>query len=261
MSAAFSICSLNSMGSDRKAAAMFHGAGSWCCRREVRGKTMSTTADVMKAIQIDDIASLKQIVDQNPDLASAKDENGNSPLLIAAYYGRVAIVQAILDRGVRPNIFEACAAGLTSTVELMLKENPKVVSERSHDGWTPLHLAAFFGRLELVRLLLDAGASMLAKSTNNESNLPINAAAAGRRTDVVRLLVARGCPPDARASDVGYTPLHLAANNGNAELVEFLLQSGADRSLKTGSGETAHDLAIKQGHVIPLLKDEGAAQL
>jgi hypothetical protein len=43
--------------------------------------------------------------------------------------GAVAIVQAILDRGVRPNIFEACAAGLTAEVEKMLKENPRLVSE------------------------------------------------------------------------------------------------------------------------------------
>ncbi len=143
----------------------------------------------------------------------------------------------------------------------LLKENPGLVDGRSHDGWTPLHLAAFFGRLELVKILLDAGAPMLTISNNNESNLPINAAAAGRRNDVVRLLVERGCPPDARASDQGYTALHLAANNGNVELVEFLLQSGADRNLKTSAGETAHDLALKQGHKIPLLKGEGSAHL
>jgi len=94
---------------------------------------------------------------------------------------------------------------------------------------------------------------MMAISNNNEANLPINAAAAGRRNYVVRLLVERGCPPDARASDQGYTALHLAANNGNVELIEFLLRSGADRTLRTGAGETAHDLVVKQGHTIPSL--------
>ena len=212
------------------------------------------TADVMKAIQSDDLASLKQLLSDHPELASGRDENGNSPLLIAAYYGRTAMVRAILDKGVRPSVFEACAAGLAGDVARLLKENPKLVHERSHDGWTPLHLAAFFGRLELVKMLLDSGAPMLAVSNNNESNLPINAAAAGKRNDVVRLLVERGCPPDARASDQGYTALHLAANNGNVELVEFLLRSGADRSLRTGTGQTAHDLAVKQGHTIPSLE-------
>jgi len=214
---------------------------------------MNTVVDVKKAIQSDDVPSLKQIFASQPELASERDENGNSPLLISAYYGRTAMVRVILDQGVRPNLFEACAAGLAGDVARLLKENPRLVAERSHDGWTPLHLAAFFGRLELVKLLLNAGASMMTISNNNEANLPINAAAAGRRNDVVRLLVERGCPPDARASDQGYTALHLAANNGNVELVEFLLHSGADRNLKTGSGETAHDLAVKQGHTIESL--------
>jgi ankyrin repeat protein len=211
------------------------------------------TADVMKAIQSDDIESLKKLFTGQPELAAERDENGNSPLLISAYYGRNSMVRVILDQGVRPTIFEACAAGLAGDVARLLKENPRLVNERSHDGWTPLHLAAFFGRVELVKILLEAGAPMLAISNNNESNLPINAAAAGRRNDVVRFLVERGCPPDARASDQGYTALHLAANNGNVELVEFLLRSGADRSLKTGAGQTAHDLAVKQGHTIPSL--------
>lgn len=211
------------------------------------------TADVMKAIQSDDLASLKQILISHPELAAERDGNGNSPLLIAAYYGRSAIVRVLLENGVKPDVFEACAAGLAGDVARLLKENPKLVHERSHDGWTPLHLAAFFGRLELVKMLLDSGAPMLAVSNNNESNLPINAAAAGRRNDVVRLLVERGCPPDARASDQGYTALHLAANNGNVDLVEFLLRSGADRNLRTGAGQTAHDLAIKQGHAIQML--------
>jgi len=227
-----------------------------CCgiaNERVSEDAMGTSADVMKAIQSDDIASLKQLFADQPDLAGERDESGNSPLLISAYYGRNAMIRVILDQGVRPNLFEACAAGLSGDVARLLKENPGLVTERSHDGWTPLHLAAFFGRLELVKILLDAGAPMLAISNNNESNLPINAAAAGRRNDVVRLFVERGCPPDARASDRGYTPLHLAAINGNVELVEFLLQSGADRNLKTGDGQTAHDLAVKQGHAIPSL--------
>jgi ankyrin repeat protein len=209
---------------------------------------MKTASDVLKSIQSDDVQSLKKLLEAQPELAGAKDDNGNSPLLNSAYYGRSVMIRVILDQGVQPNLFEAAAAGLLDDVERLLEENPKLVTERSHDGWTPLHLAAFFGHLDLVRMLLDAGAPMLAISNNNEANLPINAAAAGRRIAVVRLLVERGCPPDARASDQSYTALHLAANSGNEELIEFLLQSGADTNLKTGAGDTPHDLAARQGH-------------
>jgi ankyrin repeat protein len=167
---------------------------------------------------------------------------------MSAYFGRNAMVAAILEMGLKPDLFEACAAGLADIVQRLVQENPSRVNERSHDGWTPLHLAAFFGHSEIARILLDGGAAMLTISNNNEANLPINAAAAGGRNSVVKLLVERGCPPDARSSDQGYTALHLAANSGNAELISFLLRSGADRTLKTGTGETPYDLAVKKGH-------------
>jgi ankyrin repeat protein len=167
---------------------------------------------------------------------------------MSSYFGRSAMVSAILNLGVKPDLFEACAAGLADDLQHLLWENPGRVNERSHDGWTPLHLAAFFGHVSIATILLDAGAGMLTISNNNEANLPINAAAAGRRNAVIRLLVERGCPPDARSSDQGYTSLHLAANNGNIELIEFLLLSGADRTLRDGTGETPFDLAVKKGH-------------
>ena len=217
---------------------------------------MNTTADVMKAIQTDDAQTLKNILGKQPELAVARDANGNSPFLMSAYFGRSEMLQALLDLGVKPDIYEACAAGRIDEVQRFVHENRNRVNERSHDGWTPLHLAAFFGHLNIVKALLDAGAGMLIISNNNEANLPINAAAAGRRSAVVKLLVEKGCPPDARSSDAGYTALHLAANGGNTELVDFLLKAGADRTLRTGGGETAYDLAVKKGHqtIADLLK-------
>src|SRR5207249_4107292 len=81
--------------------------------------------------------------------------------------------------------------------------------------------------------------------------LAINAAAAGpradRRPEIVELLIARGTPVDGRGSPAAHTPLHEAAFNGDLPLVGLLLASGADRSLRTGEGETALDIAVKQG--------------
>ena len=123
------------------------------------------------------------------------------------------------------------------------------MGQRSHDGWPPLHLAAFFGHRETAEALLDAGADVRAVSRNSEANLAINAAAAGvradRRPEIVRLLVARGSPVDGRGSSAGHTPLHEAAFNGDMALVRLLLDSGADRSLRTPEGETPLDIATK----------------
>src|SRR5678816_3355845 len=133
---------------------------------------MNTTADVMKAIQTDDAKSLKNILSQQPELALARDANGNSPFLMSAYFGRSEMLQTLLDLGVKPDVYEACAAGRIDEVQHFIRENRNRVNERSHDGWTPLHLAAFFGHLNIARALLDAGAGMLIISNNNEANLP-----------------------------------------------------------------------------------------
>src|SRR2546425_292802 len=107
------------------------------------------------------------------------------------------------------------------------------------------------GDAKAAEALLDAGADVLAIARNAEANLAINAAAAGpradRRPDIIRLLIARGCPVDGRGSPSGHTPLHEATYNGDQALVRFLLDRGADRSLRTGEGETALDIAGKHG--------------
>lgn len=170
---------------------------------------------------------------------------------MATYTGKPDVVRLLLDRGARPSFFEACALGLETHVRRALGDNPAAVRQWAPDGWTPLHLACYFGHRETAEALLDAGADVLAVSRNSECNLPINAAAAGpradRRPDIIRLLVARGCPVDGRGSPSGHTPLHEAAYNGDLPVVRVLLQAGADRSLRTAEGQTAKEIAGQHG--------------
>ena len=86
-------------------------------------------------------------------------------------------------------IFAAAIQGDTARIEVLLAGNRSLVSALSSDGWTPLHLAAFFGKLDAARLLLNKGAEVNARSTNAMENMPLHAAAAGRHADVVKLLV------------------------------------------------------------------------
>lgn len=133
----------------------------------------------------------------------------------------------------------------------MLAAHPDLANARDAGGNSPLHLASYFGQREVAEALLDAGADVLAVSRNAEGNLAINAAAAGpradRRPEIIRLLIARGCPVDGRGSPKGHTPLHEAAFNGDLPLVRLLLDKGADRSLRTGDGQTAEEIAARHG--------------
>ena len=212
---------------------------------------MGGIADLLGAIRRGDAKTAGDLLTAEPDLANARDEQGNSALLIATYFGKHDLVRLLLDRGARATFFEACALGLVADVRRQLAANPSLAGAWSHDGWPPLHLSAFFGQPETAKLLLDAGADVRAVSRNSEGNLAINAAAAGpradRRPEIVKLLIARGAHVDGRGSPTAHTPLHEAAFNGDLPLVRLLLDRGADRALRTGEGETALDVAVKQG--------------
>ena len=216
---------------------------------------MPTLTELLQAIRAGDVSAVQRLLAAAPELANARDDRGDSPLLVSTYHHKPDIARVLLDRGARPSFFEASALGLDADVRRQLRERPELAGQWAHDGWTPLHLAAFFGHRQAAEALLDAGADMLAVSRNDEANVPINAAAAGRRNEVVRLLVDRGCPVDARGTDGGYTALHLAAHDGNVDLVRFLLSRGADTALRTGNGKTALDLAREEGkgEVVTLL--------
>lgn len=212
---------------------------------------MSGIAELFSAIRRGDATTVGDRLAAGPDLANAQDEHGNSALLIATYSGQHDIVRLLIERGTRASFFEACALGLAGDVRRQLGENHGIVGQWSHDGWPPLHLAAYFGHRETLELLLDAGADVRAVARNAEANLAINAAAAGPRADhrpeIVRLLLERGSPVDGRGSPAGHTPLHEAAFNGDLVLARLLLERGADRSLRTAEGETPLDIAVKHG--------------
>jgi ankyrin repeat protein len=212
---------------------------------------VSEVADLLAAIRRGDAKSVTDLLAARPGLASDRDEHGNSPLLIATYTGKHDIVRLLRDRGARASFFEACALGLVEDVRRHLREHPDSVTQWSHDGWPPLHLAAFFGHRETAAALLEAGADVRAVARNSEANLAINAAAAGpradRRPEIVQLLITRGAAVDGRGSPAGHTPLHEAAYNGDLPLIRLLLERGADRTARTGEGETALQIAAKQG--------------
>ena len=105
----------------------------------------------------------------------------------------------------------------------------------STDGFTALHFAAFFGKVEAARTLLDAGAVVNAYSVNELQVQPLHSAAAGRHHEVCRVLIAAGADVNATQRHE-FTPLHAAAKHGDAELVELFLSAGADPTGPDRSG-------------------------
>lgn len=170
-----------------------------------------------------------------------------SDLLNAVYQGDAAGRDAILAERAPADVFEAAAVGDVARLGELLDADGSLRDAVAEDGFTPLHLASFFGHADAVRALLARGAALEAVAENPMRVRPLHSAAASGDLDVVRLLVGAGAEVDAR-QEGGFVPLHAVAQNGDSDGVDLLLAAGADASLATDDGRTAADLALAAGH-------------
>jgi uncharacterized protein len=199
--------------------------------------------NVFELIDAGDEDMLRDELERDPDLAGTRNADGLSPVLYALYNGKSELVEPLLDANPPLDVFDAAAVGRTRGLEELLDGEPGLVTSWSKDGFTPLHLAAFFGEEEAVKILLERGADVNVVSRNpNIVVTPLHSAAAGSHPGVVKLLLEAGADVNA-AQDRGFTPLHSAANNDDRESAEALLAAGADPRLTTDDGKTAADLA------------------
>src|SRR3990172_8026978 len=157
--------------------------------------------------------------------------------------------------GPRPELVEGMAAilagikaGDAERVRQILDDQPELLAAYSHDGWTSLHLAAHFGQLQVVDLLLARGAEVDARSTNNLANTALHAALAGGSWATARRLVEQGADVNAVETG-GYMPLHQAADLGDAEMARFLVERGALTDVQTDDQQTPEDVARAKDHI------------
>jgi len=201
---------------------------------------------LMEAVKNGDVTAMRVILDRQPELANETAPDGESPLIAALYRNQMAAVELLLERGASVTIHEAAALDDADAAAQLLDLEPGLLREYSYDGWTPLHLACFFGAYDTARLLLERGADVHVRSRNGMNNCPIHAAAAGKRTALVHLLLEHGADPNARQRG-GWTPVHQAAAHCDAGMVELLLHYGGDPDLRQDEGKSARSIAEENG--------------
>jgi uncharacterized protein len=172
---------------------------------------MADLATLIDAVKQGNLERVNAIVAAAPALASARMPDGDSSVMAALYRGHRHVVDALFHAGAEVDVFNAAATGRLDDLRRLLKDQA-LVDSISYDGWTPLHLAAFFGHAEAAQVLLENGADVNAVSANSLTNTPLHAATAGKHTDVAVLLIAHGAKTD--TTDAGnYTPLQIATQN------------------------------------------------
>ena len=234
-------------------------------RRPSRNESFATAVvDLLKAARAGDIERVKTLLKADPRLLVARDPMGNTALIIAVNSGHEALADLLFDAGVEPGLHEAAAIGDIGRVRAALDRHPRQLDTDSPEGFTPLALAAHFGHLEVLRLLIDRGADVNRVATHRLAVTPLHAALFGRQVDAALLLIERGADVTlARGGSgwkrAGWTALHYAAGMGFRTLVQPLLDRGADPSRPDEEGKTPLDVAIDANHsgIADVLRSRG----
>ena len=216
-----------------------------------------------QAIVGNDAFRVQALLSEDPSQLRARDPNGRTPLLLCLYFGHEDLAHLVRERATEVDLYEASALGEAATVQEHLAKEPEAVNAAAPDGFRPLGLAAYFGRLDVAKALLDLGAEPDAPAVNLSRVCPIHSAAAHRDADrslaLCQLLLEKGADPNLKQAG-GWTPLHQAAAHGRTDVVKLLLAHGASTEAVSDDKRTPGQMAELKGHkeILEMLQEKEA---
>jgi tyrosine-protein kinase len=148
--------------------------------------------------------------------------------------------------GVQNLLHRATAAGSDKVVSELLQCGGRDLTAKNHDGQCAVHLAAFYGHVEVLAKLIDYGANVNVADSSGYS--PLHVACQSNKAETVRLLLEARANPTTRNQITSWVPLHEAAWKGHMACAQVLLDVGdAPVMSRTDKDETPADLARANG--------------
>jgi ankyrin repeat protein len=188
----------------------------------------------------------------------------SSPILDALYRGQRAEAEALAAEtgSHKLTVHEAAALGEVARLEQLIDSDPSAVNAWSSDGFQPLALACFFGRQAAAERLLQRGAELDTPARHPFHVTALHAALASPNPDFALSLLAARAAVNVQQQG-GVTPLHQAAHLGRLDLVQALLDHGADATAVDDQGRSAIDLTGERDHqaIVDLLRRAVSAKV
>src|SRR6267378_1316353 len=125
---------------------------------------MSSAARFFQVIQARDTAAVKRMLAAEPELATARNEKGQSALLLTIYGGNKELRDTLLESGAPLEVHEAAALGDLERVKHLVEKEPVLAN-----GYSPLLTAAANGHLGIASILLASGADLHAQSNDGKT--------------------------------------------------------------------------------------------
>ena len=193
--------------------ALAAAATLWACPAFA---TTFDSVDFFRAVNVDNADAVSRMLAAGLD-PNQLDPHGQPALMVALQGESLKVAKVLWD-----------AKGIQ-------------VDVRNHAGETPLMMAALKAEVDAASALVAHGAAV-----RKDGWSPLHYAATGGSAAIVKLLLDKGAVLEARSPN-GSTPLMMAARYGNEEAVDALLAAGADRTAKNDLGMDASAFAASAG--------------